>query len=113
MSKKFELQTDYQPTGDQPEAIQTLIEGFENGLARQTLLGVTGSGKTFTVANVIQHLQRATIIMAPNKNLAAQLYGEMKEFFPNTAVAYFDSYYYYYQPAAYVPARDTFIEKDA
>ena len=113
MSKKFELQTDYQPTGDQPEAIQTLIQGFENGLARQTLLGVTGSGKTFTVANVIQHLQRATIIMAPNKTLAAQLYGEMKDFFPNNAVEYFVSYYDYYQPEAYVPASDTFIEKDA
>ncbi|MFV9615533.1 MAG: excinuclease ABC subunit UvrB [Gammaproteobacteria bacterium] len=113
MSKKFELQTDYQPTGDQPEAIQTLIEGLENGLARQTLLGVTGSGKTFTVANVIQHLQRATIIMAPNKTLAAQLYGEMKDFFPNNAVEYFVSYYDYYQPEAYVPASDTFIEKDA
>jgi len=113
MSKKFELQTDYQPTGDQPEAIQALNEGFENGLARQTLLGVTGSGKTFTVANVIQHLQRPTIIMAPNKTLAAQLYGEMKEFFPNNAVEYFVSYYDYYQPEAYVPASDTFIEKDA
>ncbi len=113
MSKKFELQTDYQPTGDQPAAIQTLIDGFENGLARQTLLGVTGSGKTFTVANVISHLQRPTIIMAPNKTLAAQLYGEMKEFFPNNAVEYFVSYYDYYQPEAYVPASDTFIEKDA
>jgi excinuclease ABC subunit B len=113
MLKKFELQTDYQPTGDQPEAIQTLIEGFENGLARQTLLGVTGSGKTFTVANVINHLNRPTIIMAPNKTLAAQLYGEMKEFFPNNAVEYFVSYYDYYQPEAYVPASDTFIEKDA
>ena len=113
MSKKFDLQTDYQPTGDQPAAIQTLIDGFENGLARQTLLGVTGSGKTFTVANVINHLQRPTIIMAPNKTLAAQLYGEMKEFFPNNAVEYFVSYYDYYQPEAYVPASDTFIEKDA
>ena len=113
MLKKFDLQTDYQPTGDQPAAIQTLIEGFENGLARQTLLGVTGSGKTFTVANVINHLQRPTIIMAPNKTLAAQLYGEMKEFFPNNAVEYFVSYYDYYQPEAYVPASDTFIEKDA
>jgi len=113
MSKKFDLQTDYQPTGDQPAAIQALIDGFENGLARQTLLGVTGSGKTFTVANVINHLQRPTIIMAPNKTLAAQLYGEMKEFFPNNAVEYFVSYYDYYQPEAYVPASDTFIEKDA
>ena len=113
MLKKFDLHTDYQPTGDQPEAIQTLIDGFENGLARQTLLGVTGSGKTFTVANVINHLQRPTIIMAPNKTLAAQLYGEMKEFFPDNAVEYFVSYYDYYQPEAYVPASDTFIEKDA
>ena len=113
MLKKFELETEYQPTGDQPEAIKTLIDGFENGLARQTLLGVTGSGKTFTVANVIEKLQRPTIIMAPNKTLAAQLYGEMKEFFPHNAVEYFVSYYDYYQPEAYVPASDTFIEKDA
>jgi excinuclease ABC subunit B len=113
MSKIFELQTDYSPTGDQPEAIKTLVDGFNDGLARQTLLGVTGSGKTFTVANVIEQLQRATIIMAPNKTLAAQLYGEMKEFFPNNAVEYFVSYYDYYQPEAYVPASDTFIEKDA
>jgi len=113
MSKKFDLQTNYQPTGDQPDAIKTLIEGFEDGLARQTLLGVTGSGKTFTVANVINTLQRPTIIMAPNKTLAAQLYGEMKEYFPHNAVEYFVSYYDYYQPEAYVPASDTFIEKDA
>ena len=113
MSKKFDLQTHYQPTGDQPDAIKNLIEGFENGLARQTLLGVTGSGKTFTVANVIVKLQRPTIIMAPNKTLAAQLYGEMKEYFPHNAVEYFVSYYDYYQPEAYVPASDTFIEKDA
>ncbi len=113
MSKKFELQTEYEPTGDQPVAIETLVEGFESGLARQTLLGVTGSGKTFTVANVINRLKRPTIIMAPNKTLAAQLYGEMKEFFPNNAVEYFVSYYDYYQPEAYVPASDTFIEKDA
>jgi len=113
MSKKFELRTEYQPTGDQPAAIETLVEGFQNGLAKETLLGVTGSGKTFTVANVIQQLQRTTIIMAPNKTLAAQLYGEMKEFFPDNAVEYFVSYYDYYQPEAYVPASDTFIEKDA
>jgi len=92
MKKKFELVTQYSPTGDQPAAIKTLAEGFEDGLARQTLLGVTGSGKTFTVANVIKHLQRTTIIMAPNKTLAAQLYGEMKEFFPHNAVEYFVSY---------------------
>jgi excinuclease ABC subunit B len=113
MSKKFELRTEYQPTGDQPAAIKGLVEGFENGLAKETLLGVTGSGKTFTVANVINQLQRTTIIMAPNKTLAAQLYGEMKEFFPDNAVEYFVSYYDYYQPEAYVPASDTFIEKDA
>lgn len=111
--KKFDLQTDYEPTGDQPAAIKMLVEGFEDGLARQTLLGVTGSGKTFTVANVIKQLKRPTIIMAPNKTLAAQLYGEMKEFFPRNAVEYFVSYYDYYQPEAYVPASDTFIEKDA
>jgi len=111
--KKFEIHTNYQPTGDQPAAIQALVEGLENGLARQTLLGVTGSGKTFTVANVINQIQRPTIIMAPNKTLAAQLYGEMKEFFPDNAVEYFVSYYDYYQPEAYVPASDTFIEKDA
>jgi excinuclease ABC subunit B len=113
MSKNFELATEYQPTGDQPVAIETLVDGFESGLARQTLLGVTGSGKTFTVANVIDRLQRPTIVLAPNKTLAAQLYGEMKEFFPNNAVEYFVSYYDYYQPEAYVPASDTFIEKDA
>ena len=111
--KKFDLQTEYKPTGDQPEAIKTLVDGLENGLARLTLLGVTGSGKTFTVANVINQLKRPTIIMAPNKTLAAQLYGEMKEFFPHNAVEYFVSYYDYYQPEAYVPASDTFIEKDA
>ncbi len=113
MSKKFQLVTDYTPTGDQPAAIKTLVDGFNNGLAKQTLLGVTGSGKTFTVANAIAELQRTTIIMAPNKTLAAQLYGEMKEFFPHNAVEYFVSYYDYYQPEAYVPASDTFIEKDA
>lgn len=113
MSKNFELVTDYQPTGDQPAAIKTLVEGFGDGLVRQTLLGVTGSGKTFTVANVIKQLGRPTIILAPNKTLAAQLYGEMKEFFPNNSVEYFVSYYDYYQPEAYVPASDTFIEKDA
>ncbi len=113
MTKKFDLQTEYTPTGDQPIAIKTLVEGFECGLVRQTLLGVTGSGKTFTVANVINQLQRTTIIMAPNKTLAAQLYGEMKVFFPHNAVEYFVSYYDYYQPEAYVPASDTFIEKDA
>ena len=113
MSKAFELVTDYQPAGDQPAAIAGLIEGINHGLLHQTLLGVTGSGKTFTVANVIAQLQRPAIIMAHNKTLAAQLYGEMKEFFPHNSVQYFVSYYDYYQPEAYVAASDTFIEKDA
>lgn len=109
----FNLVSDYSPAGDQPTAIKQLVDGLEAGVAKQTLLGVTGSGKTFTVANLIQTLGRPTIIMAPNKTLAAQLYGEMKEFFPNNAVEYFVSYYDYYQPEAYVPASNTFIEKDA
>lgn len=113
MSKAFELLTEYKPAGDQPQAINRLVEGINNGLLHQTLLGVTGSGKTFTVANVIADLQRPAIIMAHNKTLAAQLYGEMKEFFPHNSVQYFVSYYDYYQPEAYVPASDTFIEKDA
>ncbi|EKS2823663.1 excinuclease ABC subunit UvrB [Vibrio cholerae] len=113
MSKAFELVSDYQPAGAQPTAIKQLLEGLEAGLAHQTLLGVTGSGKTFTLANVIATAQRPTIILAPNKTLAAQLYGEMKAFFPNNAVEYFVSYYDYYQPEAYVPTTDTFIEKDA
>ena len=113
MTDRFELVAPYQPSGDQPEAIRRLSEGFEAGLAAQTLLGVTGSGKTYTIANVIQQVQRPTIVMAPNKTLAAQLYGEFKEFFPHTAVEYFVSYYDYYQPEAYVVASDTFIEKDA
>lgn len=113
MSKKFELQSSYKPAGDQPGAIDLLVKGIGAGLASQTLLGVTGSGKTFTMANVIQKLQRPTIVMAHNKTLAAQLYGEFKEFFPNNAVEYFVSYYDYYQPEAYVPSSDTFIEKDA
>jgi len=109
----FKLETDYEPAGDQPAAIDGLVSGIESGLAFQTLLGVTGSGKTFTIANVIQRIQRPTLIMAPNKTLAAQLYGEMKEFFPHSAVEYFVSYYDYYQPEAYVPSSDTYIEKDA
>ena len=113
MSKQFEIVTDYKPAGDQPTAIATLLDGIESGLARQTLLGVTGSGKTFTIANIVQKIQRPTIVLVPNKTLAAQFYGEMKEFFPNNAVEYFVSYYDYYQPEAYVPASDTFIEKDA
>ncbi|NKJ22914.1 excinuclease ABC subunit UvrB [Dyella marensis] len=113
MTDRFELVSPYQPAGDQPQAIQRLVEGFDAGLAAQTLLGVTGSGKTFTIANVIQQVQRPTIVMAHNKTLAAQLYGEFKEFFPHNAVEYFVSYYDYYQPEAYVVASDTFIEKDA
>ncbi|WP_298776619.1 excinuclease ABC subunit UvrB [uncultured Shewanella sp.] len=109
----FQLVSPYSPAGDQPKAINQLIEGIEAGIASQTLLGVTGSGKTFTVASVIKALGRPTIIMAPNKTLAAQLYGEMKEFFPHNAVEYFVSYYDYYQPEAYVPSTGTFIEKDA
>jgi excinuclease ABC subunit B len=111
--KSLTIESDYIPSGDQPTAIKQLLEGIESGLAHQTLLGVTGSGKTFTVANVIEKLNRPTMMLAPNKTLAAQLYGEMKEFFPNNAVEYFVSYYDYYQPEAYVPTTDTFIEKDA
>jgi excinuclease ABC subunit B len=113
VAKHFDLQSNYQPAGDQPKAIEQLVKGIGAGLASQTLLGVTGSGKTFTMANVVQQLQRPTIVMAHNKTLAAQLYGEFKEFFPNNAVEYFVSYYDYYQPEAYVPSSDTFIEKDA
>lgn len=113
MSKVFKLHSEFKPSGDQPEAIRRLEEGLEDGLAHQTLLGVTGSGKTFTVANVIADLNRPTMVLAPNKTLAAQLYGEMKAFFPENAVEYFVSYYDYYQPEAYVPSSDTFIEKDA
>ena len=110
---RFRLKADYQPSGDQPEAIEKLVEGLEAGLAHQTLLGVTGSGKTFTIANVIQRVQRPTLVLAHNKTLAAQLYGEFREFFPDNAVEYFVSYYDYYQPEAYVPSTDTYIEKDA
>jgi len=109
----FQVHSPYLPAGDQPKAIEALVDGIESGLAHQTLLGVTGSGKTFTIANVIQQIQRPTIVMAHNKTLAAQLYGEFREFFPNNAVEYFVSYYDYYQPEAYVPSSDTFIEKDA
>jgi excinuclease ABC subunit B len=109
----FQLKSDYEPAGDQPEAIARLTEGCASGLAAQTLLGVTGSGKTFTIANVIQNLQRPTLVIAHNKTLAAQLYGEFREFFPGNAVEYFVSYYDYYQPEAYVPSSDTFIEKDS
>lgn len=113
MSKPFKLHSAFQPAGDQPEAIKRLLEGLDDGLAHQTLLGVTGSGKTFTIANVIAKSNRPTMVMAPNKTLAAQLYGEMKAFFPENSVEYFVSYYDYYQPEAYVPSSDTFIEKDA
>ncbi|MCW8827975.1 MAG: excinuclease ABC subunit UvrB, partial [Gammaproteobacteria bacterium] len=113
MSKSFQIDAKFSPAGDQPTAIKGLVEGLEAGEAGMTLLGVTGSGKTFTIAQVIQQVQRPTLIMAHNKTLAAQLYGEMKEFFPGNSVEYFVSYYDYYQPEAYVPASDTFIEKDA
>jgi excinuclease ABC subunit B len=113
LSRPFQVESPFQPAGDQPEAIRQLVEGVQAGLAAQTLLGVTGSGKTFTMAHVVQKLQRPTIVMAHNKTLAAQLYGEFREFFPNNAVEYFVSYYDYYQPEAYVPSSDTYIEKDA
>src|SRR4030066_1826839 len=109
----FRLFQPFQPAGDQPPAIAQLIEGIDDGLAYQTLLGVTGSGKTYTMANVIARTGRPALVMAPNKTLAAQLYSEMREFFPENAVEYFVSYYDYYQPEAYVPARDLFIEKDS
>lgn len=113
MSKPFVLVSNFKPAGDQPQAIKGLLKGLEAGLAHQTLLGVTGSGKTFSIAHVIQKVQRPALILAPNKTLAAQLYGEMRAFFPTNAVEYFVSYYDYYQPEAYVPTTDTFIEKDA
>jgi len=113
MDKAFALEADFKPAGDQPQAIERLVDAISAGVAGQTLLGVTGSGKTFTIANVIHQIQRPAIILAPNKTLAAQLYGEMKAFFPHNAVEYFVSYYDYYQPEAYVPSSDTYIEKDA
>ena len=113
MSNEFKLERLFPPAGDQPRAIKALVQGLEAGEAWQTLLGVTGSGKTYTVANVIQHTQRPALVMAPNKTLAAQLYSEMRDFFPHNAVEYFVSYYDYYQHEAYVPASDTFVEKDA
>ena len=109
----FELVSKYKPTGDQPQAIEKLVKGFKEGNQFETLLGVTGSGKTFTMANVIQQLNKPTLIISHNKTLAGQLYGEMKEFFPNNAVEYFVSYYDYYQPEAYVPQSDTYIAKDS
>ncbi|MEY2719887.1 MAG: hypothetical protein RLZZ273_1253, partial [Bacteroidota bacterium] len=108
----FSIVTKYEPSGDQPKAIAELVEGLYDGRKFQTLLGVTGSGKTFTMSNVIQQTQRPTLIISPNKTLAAQLYGEFKTFFPNNAVEFFISYYDYYQPEAYVPTTDVYIEKD-
>src|SRR5262245_27618886 len=110
---KFQLVSDFKPAGDQIQAIQDLTEGLQNQTKTQILLGVTGSGKTFTMANVIANLNRPTLILSPNKTLAAQLYAEFKAFFPNNAVEYFISYYDYYQPEAYVPQSDTYIEKDS
>jgi len=109
----FELVTDLEPCGDQPKAIEDLADGLKRGFKHQVLLGVTGSGKTFTMAQVIARAQKPTLVIAPNKTLAAQLYGELKGFFPNNAVEYFVSYYDYYQPEAYIPQTDTYIQKDA
>ena len=109
----FKLHSEYKPTGDQPQAIEKLVKGFKEGNQFETLLGVTGSGKTFTMANVIAQLNKPTLVLAHNKTLAAQLYGEFKEFFPENAVEYFVSYYDYYQPEAYVPSSDTYIAKDS
>lgn len=108
----FKIESEYKPTGDQPKAIDELVEGLENGEVAQTLLGATGTGKTFTVANVVERVQRPTLVLSHNKTLAAQLYAEFKSFFPENAVEYFVSYYDYYQPEAYLPVTDTFIEKD-
>ncbi|MBQ8032644.1 MAG: DEAD/DEAH box helicase family protein, partial [Elusimicrobiaceae bacterium] len=110
---QFELVSNFKPAGDQPKAIEALVRGVQEGKTRQTLLGVTGSGKTFTMANVIAKLNRPTLILSPNKVLAAQLYAEFKQFFPHNAVEYFISYYDYYQPEAYIPQTDTYIEKDS
>ena len=113
MAAKFQLVSDYEPAGDQPKAIAQILEGFENGKRYQTLLGATGTGKTFTAANVIAKLNKPTLVLAHNKTLAAQLYKEFKTFFPHNAVSYFVSYYDYYQPEAYIPQRDIYIEKDS
>ena len=110
---QFKLVAPYAPNGDQPQAIQELVDGIKNGVKEQTLLGATGTGKTFTIANVIQEVNKPTLVLAHNKTLAGQLYGELKEFFPDNAVEYFVSYYDYYQPEAYVPASDTYIEKES
>ena len=109
----FEVVSDYKPLGDQPRAIEEIVDGMQRGIMHQTLLGITGSGKTATMSWVIEKLQRPTLVMAPNKTLAAQLYGEFKKLFPNNAVEYFVSYYDYYQPEAYIPTTDTYIEKDS
>ena len=109
----FKVEAPFQPTGDQPEAIVQLTEGIRNGHKAQTLLGVTGSGKTYTVAKIVEQVQKPTLVLAPNKTLAAQLYSEYKEFFPNNAVEYFVSYYDYYQPEAYIPRTDTYVEKES
>ena len=110
---EFKLKSEYKPTGDQPQAIERLVRGFREGRKQQTLLGVTGSGKTFTMANVIEQVGKPTLIISHNKTLAAQLHGEFKEFFPDNVVEYFVSYYDYYHPEAYVPSTDTYIEKDS
>ena len=112
MAKEFKITSEYSPTGDQPQAIKQLVEGLKRGDRYQTLLGVTGSGKTFTAANVIEKVQRPTLVLSHNKTLAAQLYGEFKQYFPENAVEYFVSYYDYYQPEAYIPTTGTYIEKD-
>src|SRR5690606_14963844 len=111
--KRFEIVSEFQPKGDQPAAIEALSEALDRGVKHQTLLGITGSGKTFTIAHTIARAGRPALVMAPNKTLAAQLYAELREFFPNNAVEYFVSYYDYYQPEAYLPTSDTYIEKDA
>src|SRR5882757_138934 len=113
MAESFRIVSDFVPRGDQPKAIAQMCAAVDQGERHQVLLGITGSGKTFSVAHVIQHTQKPTLILAPNKTLAAQLYGEMRDLFPNNAVEYFVSYYDYYQPEAYVPTTDTFIDKDA
>src|SRR5665647_301309 len=113
MSQPFQLVTNFTAAGDQPNAIEQLVRGLERGEDSQVLLGVTGSGKTFTMASVVERVQRPTLVIAPNKTLAAQLFGEFKELFPHNAVEYFVSYYDYYQPEAYIPASDTYIEKDS
>src|SRR5437667_12827342 len=110
---EFKVEAPFQPTGDQPTAIAQLAEGIINGYKQQTLLGVTGSGKTYTVAKIVEQVQKPTLVLAPNKTLAAQLYSEYKEFFPNNAVEYFVSYYDYYQPEAYIPRTDTYVEKES